>query len=109
MSVGKNLRCSSSTRSRAIDYLKKRRKSTTKKGLYSRVLPKEKKTVKCPYPGCGNPVIRVDLHLKSVHKVKGDEFDKYNKMAKDLHARKKRKERKESEKVFPYSYLSIKT
>ena len=37
---------------------------------------------------CGNPVIRVDLHLKSFHKIRGEEFEKYNKIAKcnkDLH------------------------
>ena len=71
--VGKNLRCFSGTWSGAIDYPKKRlRKRVVVKGATP-----GRKPVKCPYPGCANPVVRIDLQLKSINKVKGDEFDTY--------------------------------
>ena len=64
------------------------------------------KPTKCPYPGCGHPVVRVDLHLKTVHKVKGEELEQYKTMAKQERQEKKRAvERKQSEKVFLHFYV----
>ena len=40
-----------------------------------------------------------------MHKIKGEELEKYKKIAKDQRQKKKKNERKETEKVFLYTYL----
>ena len=67
------------------------------------------KPTKCPYPGCGRPIVRIDLHMKSVHKIKGEELENYKKMVKEKRMKKKRQtQRKETEKVFLHTIYVLK-
>ena len=80
-------------------------KMSRKKRLVVKGAKQHIKLMKCPYPDCGNPVVRVDLHLKSMHKINGEELEKYKKIAKALRQKKKKNKRKETEKVFLYTYV----